>query len=68
MSDHLPSYICGRCGKDTRTEVGRNKIYKVMQSGYGNLLCWSCRCEFEDALKDIARAYLNSKETTVNGD
>ena len=50
-------FICGCCGKDTEGTKGVTK--KVILSGHANMLCWSCRCEFEDSIDDIARKYLS---------
>ncbi len=49
-------FICGHCGKDTEDIKGG--IGKVCLSGYANMLCFSCNCEFEDSVKDVAKRYL----------
>jgi hypothetical protein len=53
-------FICGRCGKDTSNLRREVQTRKITHSGYANVLCWPCRCQFEDALKDVAKSYLKS--------
>lgn len=50
-------FICGRCGKEDR-----KNIEKVICGEYANMLCWSCRAEFEDSINDIARRYLGHSQ------
>lgn len=52
-------FTCGKCGKDFKDHPRRNAIMqKVRLAGYANILCFTCRCKFEDEVKDIAKNYL----------
>ena len=49
-------FICGYCDRDTKGEKGETT--KVILGGFANMLCFSCRCRFEDAIEDVAKKYL----------
>jgi len=50
-------FICGHCGKEDREH-----IEKVIMGDFANMLCFSCRCEFEDSIRDVAMKYLGKRE------
>ena len=53
MDKNKSIFICGHCGKEDR-----DHIEKVICGGYVNMLCFTCRCRFEDAIRDISKKYL----------
>ena len=52
---YVSLFICGHCGKEDKAHSK-----KVICHGYANILCYSCRCIFEESIRDLARKYLGS--------
>jgi len=58
MTKHKSLLECGRCGKDLKGKQQGHDYSKVIEHGYANILCRSCRMLLEDSLADVAHRFL----------
>jgi len=62
MKEHKSLLICGRCDKDLNGKHQGEDYSKVIEHGYANILCRSCRMMLEDSLADVAYHFLGKDQ------
>jgi hypothetical protein len=55
--EYVSLNVCGHCGAEDKEHCE-----KVVFAGYGDILCFTCRCLFEDSIRDVAKYYLSNKK------
>lgn len=66
MESRKSLLVCGKCSKDLKGKRQGDDYSKVIEYGYANILCRSCRMMLEDSLADVAYRFLGKGSPRIH--